>query len=79
VIEEKRSNTAFSPDRISRFYGGLREPLRLTAITPVGPNDYRVRYRYSAGRSECRGDAVVSLTARDGRKFIRSIRALSGC
>lgn len=79
VVAEKRSTEAFSPRAISRFYGGLREPLRLTAVTPLDDGAFRVGYRYSAGRSRCDGGAVVSLASQGGRDLIRSIRALSGC
>ncbi|PAX07375.1 nuclear transport factor 2 family protein [Sphingomonas lenta] len=79
VVAEKRGGRAFSPQAISRFYGDLPEPLRLTAVTPLADDTYRVSYRYSAGRSRCDGAAVVSLTSRDGRTLIRSIRALNGC
>lgn len=79
VVAEKRSSRAFSPQAISRFYGGLPEPLRLTAVAPLEGGSYRVGYRYSAGRSRCDGAAVVSLASRGGRGLIRSIRALNGC
>lgn len=79
VVAEKRSGRAFAPAAISRFYGGLAEPLRLTGIVESAPGVYRVRYRYSAGGSRCDGRAVVRLTRRDGRDFIRSIDAPSGC
>ena len=79
VVAEKRSSGAFSPREIARFYGGLREPLRLTTVTPLPGGAYRVGYRYSAGRSACDGAAVVTLASRDGRDLIRSIRALNGC
>lgn len=79
VIAEKRSSRAFSPGAISRFYGRLPEPLRLTGILPLARGAYRVSYRYSAGRSRCDGRAVVSLTYRGGRNFIRSIDALDKC
>lgn len=79
VVAEKRGSRAFSPQAISRFYGRLPEPLRLTALTPLGRGAYCVGYRYSAGQSRCDGEAVVSLTSRDGRDLIRSIRALNGC
>ena len=79
VIPEKRSSRAFSPGAISRFYGRLPEPLRLTSIVPVSGGAYRVTYRYSAGRSRCNGSAVVKLTNRGERNLIRSIQSLSGC
>lgn len=79
VIPEKQSSRAFSPEAISRFYGRLPEPIRLTGLTRVEGGDYRVSYRYSAGQSHCDGSAVVSVTRRGNRDYIRSIRALSGC
>ena len=79
VVPEKRSSRAFSPDAISQFYGRLPEPIQLTDVVPLAPGSYRVRYRYSTGRSRCNGGAVVSLTNRGGRDLIRSIRATSGC
>lgn len=78
VIPEKRSRGPFSAGAISRFYGRLPEPLRLTSVTPEG-SAYRVTYRYSAGRSHCSGVAVVRVTNRGGRDLISSIRSLSGC
>lgn len=79
MIPEKRSRGAFSAEAITRFYGKLPEPVRLTEVAPLTGGAYRVRYRYSAGRSRCDGSAVVSLTTRGGRALIRSIRALNGC
>jgi hypothetical protein len=79
VIPEKRNSRAFSPDAISQFYGRLAEPLRLTEVVPTANGAYRVRYRYSTGRSQCNGVAVVRVVKRAGRDYIRSIDALSGC
>ena len=79
VIPEKRAGGPYSSEAISRFYGHLREPLRLAGIVPLTKGAYRVTYRYSAGRSRCNGNAVVKLTNRGGRDLIRSIQALSGC
>lgn len=79
VVPEKRASAAFSPAAISRFYGRLPEPIRLTQIEALSGGAYRVRYHYSAGRSRCNGGAIVTLTRRDGRDLIRSIRPLSGC
>jgi len=79
VIPEKRSSGPFSPGAISRFYGRLPEPIRLTGIVPVAGGAYHVTYRYSAGRSRCNGSAVVTVTQRGGRTLIRSIRSQSGC
>lgn len=79
VIPEKRDSRAFSPEAITRFYGKLAEPVRLTRVVPLPGGGYTVTYRYSTGRSHCNGRAVVNVAHRDGRDLIRSIRALSGC
>lgn len=79
MIPEKRGVGAFSPAAMTRFYGRLAEPLRLTHVAAAGPGSYRVRYVYSAGRSRCDGSAVVRVTNRGGRDLIRSIRAVNGC
>ncbi|CAA9491609.1 MAG: hypothetical protein AVDCRST_MAG91-570 [uncultured Sphingomonadaceae bacterium] len=78
VVAEKRSG-AFSSEAISRFYGRLPEPMRVTGIEPLSGGAYRVKYRYSAGSSRCDGAAVVSLTRRNDREYIRAIKAESGC
>lgn len=79
VIPEKRSGGAFSPKAMSRFYGRLPEPIRLTGVVPLAVDIYHVKYRYSAGRSRCKGSAIVKLTVEGGRSLIRSINSLSGC
>ena len=79
VIPEKRSGGPYSPGAISRFYGRLPEPLRLSSVTPMAGGTYRVTYRYSAGRSHCNGTAIVRLTNRGGRNLISSIRSQTGC
>ena len=79
VIPEKRSSGPYSATAMSRFYGRLPDPIRLTSVAPVGDSRYRVTYRYSAGRSHCNGTAVVRLTNRGGRDLISSIQSLSGC
>lgn len=79
IVPEKRASGAFSPAAMSRYYGGLADPIRLTWIAAIAPGSYRVGYRYAAGRSRCAGAAIVSVTQRDGRDLIRSIRALHGC
>ncbi|WP_129586433.1 hypothetical protein [Sphingomonas montana] len=79
MIPEKRTSRSFAPEALSRFYGQLAEPIRLTRIVPLAGNTYQVSYRYAAGRSRCRGSAVIRLANRDGRTLIRSIDALDGC
>lgn len=79
VIPAKRSSRAYSADAISRFYGRLSDPLRLTSIQPL-PNDaYRVTYRYAGTGVRCNGSATVRLASGGSRALIRSITANNGC
>jgi hypothetical protein len=79
VIPQKRSSRAYSADAISRFYGRLRDPLRLTSISPLQNGAYRVTYRYSAPGLRCNGSAIVRVTSGGARPLIRSIDATKGC
>ncbi|HXH17074.1 MAG TPA: hypothetical protein VNJ10_13185 [Sphingomonas sp.] len=79
VIPQKRSSRAYSADAISRFYGRLRDPLRLTSISPIQGGAYRVTYRYAAPGLRCNGSAIVRLTSGGTRPLIRSIDATNGC
>jgi len=79
VIPQKRSSRAYSADAISRFYGRLRDPLRLTSIRPLQSGAYRVTYRYAAPGLRCNGSAIVRLTSEGTRPLIRSIDATNGC
>ncbi|WP_426290660.1 hypothetical protein [Sphingomonas sp. TWP1-3-1] len=79
VIPQKRSSRAYSADAISRFYGRLRDPLRLTSISPLQSGAYRVTYRYAAPGLRCNGSAIVRLTSGGTRPLIRSIDATNGC
>jgi hypothetical protein len=79
VIPEKRSSRAYSADAISRFYGRLPEPLRLTSISPIQGGAYRVTYRYAAPGVRCDGSAIVRLNRNGPRPLIRSISAANGC
>jgi hypothetical protein len=79
VIPQKRSSRAFSADAISRFYGRLPDPLRLTSISPLHDGAYRVTYRYAAPGLRCNGSAIVRLTSGGTRPLIRSIDAANGC
>ena len=79
VVPEKRGSPTYSADAMSRFYGALPQPIRLTRIEPVDSSSFRVSYRYAAGKTPCNGEAVIAIARREGRSFIQSIRALRGC
>lgn len=79
VIPSKRSSRAYSADAISRFYGSLSDPLRLTSVRPLSGGAYRVTYRYGGTGIRCNGSATIWLSSVEGRPLIRSITAADGC
>lgn len=78
VVPWKRSG-AFSAAAMSRFYGGLSEPLRLIEVVPAGPGRFEARYTFANQGRRCNGRALVYITRTDGLNLIESIRSLSGC
>jgi len=79
VIPEKTGKGPFSAAELSRFYGALREPLTLIEVTLVSENEFLASYTFASGKSVCNGKALVRTEIRDGRNFIRTIKALNGC
>jgi len=79
VVAEKRSHGPFSANELSRFYGHLRQPVRLEEISSNSPTEFIVRYRYAATTHECNGRAVVTTEERGGKNYIKRIAALDGC
>ncbi len=80
VIPEKRLNGPFSPAELSRFYGSLSEPLRLSEVKLSAPEVAMAEYNYVLpdGR-HCEGKSLVYLTIRGSETLIERIRALAGC
>jgi len=79
VIPEKTGKGPFSAAELSRFYGALREPLNLIDVREVSKNEFIASYTFASGKNVCDGKALVRTESRDGRHFIRSIKALNGC
>ncbi len=79
IIPEKTEKGLLSPGALSRFYGNLDEPLKLHDVHAIAEDRFLVRYRFRDGDRICDGRATVTTTRRDGRAFIKSIRADSGC
>jgi hypothetical protein len=80
VVPQKRQPGPLSARAISLFYGNLLEPLRLLDVTPVQPDEYRVRYTFVAqGARRCNGTVIVKTTQIEGANLIESIRAVEGC
>jgi hypothetical protein len=78
VVPERRRGP-FAPAEMTRFYGGLIEPLRLLSITPVSPHAYLVRYAFKSKAGQCNGRALVTTTSRARYDLISSVKALDGC
>ncbi|MBV2185397.1 MAG: hypothetical protein KUL88_12770, partial [Rhizobium sp.] len=79
VIPEKTRTGPFSPEALGRFYGSLPEPLRLQSVKALGADRFAVRYTFTSTAGRCDGRATVTTTKREGRNYVRSIRADNGC
>ncbi len=80
LVPEKRNSGAYEIASLSRFYGAMREPLRLLSADPLGPDAFRVRYHYVYVNGRvCDGAAEVTLSRREGAPLIERIKALNGC
>ena len=79
IVPEKRVSGPLSGHALSRFYGGLREPLQLVDVKPDGGNRYKVRYTFQSASGRCDGAAIVTITTRHGANLIKAIKALNGC
>ena len=75
VIPAKRGRGPFQEDKISTFYGSLREPLAIRSIRALDENHVEAKYRYRATRTPCEGTAIVETESVRQQTLIRSIRA----
>jgi len=78
VVPEGRTGP-FSPAEMTRFCGGLVEPLRLLSIAPASLRAYLVRYAFKGKAGPCDGRALVTTTTRARYDLISSVKALDGC
>ena len=78
ILPEKRKGP-FSPEAMTKFYGSLVEPIKLTGIEANGADSFLVHYNYRRASSQCNGLAMVTTTNLNGHFFISRIKALSGC
>lgn len=79
VIPEKRKTGPFAAANLTRFYGQLKEPIRLLRIDQKGPNTFIAYYRYATPNMVCEGQGLVTTVARGGKNYIQGIRALNRC
>jgi hypothetical protein len=80
VVPEKSVSGPLSAAAMTKFYGGLSDPLTLIDVVPVRSDEYRVRYTFVAsGAQRCDGAAIVRTASVKGANLIASIKARSGC
>jgi hypothetical protein len=76
VIPEKRGTSSFNPASIAQFYSGLREPLKILGVEPIGNDIVRVKYRFTRPNgSSCVADATVTTVFMNGQTLIQRISA----
>ena len=79
VVPEKRRLAAFSPDGLTRFYGGMASPISMVDIVQRSAASFVVHYRYGTGSRTCDAHAMVTTERRNGRNFIQGIKPIEGC
>jgi hypothetical protein len=79
VVPEKRENGPLSGEALSLFYGGLKTPLQLVDIRPLGEDEFEALYTYETAAGRCNGRAVARTVKREGSNLIAGIEAKNGC
>lgn len=75
VIPEKRGVGPFNQLNIYRFYSSLKRPLIVHNITQVNESQFKVNYSFVKTKSQCNGNALVTVQNRKGYYLIQSIKA----
>jgi hypothetical protein len=76
MVPEKRGIGNFKADNITKFWGGLREPLKLLSIERNGNDFVNVKYSFTRPNgSVCLADANVNTIFTNGRTLIQGISA----
>lgn len=75
VIPEKRGIGPFNQLNIYKFYSSLKQPLVVHNITQVNESQFRVNYSFVKTKSQCNGNALVTVKNRNGYYLIQSIKA----
>jgi hypothetical protein len=80
VIPEKRGVGPFNESNIAKFFGNMREPLRLISVTQLTATSVGVEYRYVYANGKiCNGRSEVTTEYDFGKTLIQGIRALNNC
>lgn len=74
IVPEKQEKGSFTSARMSAYYGGLEQMLKVERIDWVGESQRRVVYSYKEdGEEKCQDIMDVNVTERDNGWFIESI------
>jgi hypothetical protein len=80
VVPEKRDTGPLSARALTRFYGSLRAPLRITGIDPISDDTVFVRYEFvNPDNRRCVGSATVDTAHRDGDTLVKGVRPFNVC
>jgi hypothetical protein len=80
VVPERRHAGPLSARELTKVYGSLRTPLRITKIDPIDDNTVFVRYQFVTPDDHvCLGAATVDTASRNGDTLVRGIRTINGC
>lgn len=75
VVPEKRGAGPFNEQRISNFYGQMKQPLSVLSIVQTGDDTVEVKYTYRYSSYTCEGNALVTVRDYLGRILISKIKA----
>ncbi len=76
VVPEKRGVGPFNEVNIAKFFGNMREPLRLISLRQIDSDHVLVEYQYVHARGKvCSGKSQVTTTYAFGKTLIQGIKA----
>lgn len=75
VVPEKRGSGPFNEQRISQFYGSMKQPLRVVSVSQINDEKVEVKYTYRYSSYTCEGVAMVTVRNYLGRLLISKIKA----
>ncbi|MDD5026067.1 MAG: hypothetical protein PHH13_01680 [Candidatus Peribacteraceae bacterium] len=74
IIPEKQETGSYVSERMTKYYGGLEQMLKIERIDWVGETQRRVVYTYKEqGKEKCKDMMDVNVTERSNGWFIESI------
>jgi hypothetical protein len=75
VIPEKRGMGPFNERNIGKFFGSMKEPLKVNSVKLLSSDTVEVNYTYRVSKSQCNGKAIVETGYFMGNTLIKKISA----